>query len=470
MTPEIIREDVECTASENKQIHVRTACLLPVTIAGYTEKIRFLVSDELRNDVTLGRNWLKAQKAVQDHDLDCLYIGETMRRRVFLSGDNNAPPELVAHENFFDYVQYGFPPEHVSSLQQLLHDFTDVFFRTGPLKLTPYVTHDIELTRDEPFRIPPYRYSAEKKKTIKTQVREMLADGLIEPSSSPYSSPIVMDRKKDGDFRFCNDFRRLNSITKDTAQNLAIIREVIKDIGSAKIFTTLDLKHGYWQIPLTERAKKLTAFATPDGGLYQWRVMPFGLKNAPGCFNNFITQEVLSGYVNEFVRSYLDDFVIYSSTWEEHLVHLSKVFERLRIYELICAIKKCYFGKQSLEFLGHEITGEGNRAKPEHIRAILNYPVPRNRKDLRGFLGTCEWLREYIQNYTQIAFPLTALLSSKLAWAWTDESQRAFESLKRVFNAPLILSRPEPGKPFYLQTDACATGMGAGSAMLVSAA
>ena len=123
--------------------------------------------------------------------------------------------------------------------------------------------------------------------------------------------------------------------------------------------------------------------------------------------------------------------------------------------------EKCYFGKQSLEFLGHVITGEGNRAKPEHIRAILNYPVPRNRKDLRGFLGTCEWLREYIQNYTQIALPLTALLSSKLAWAWTDESQRAFDSLKRVFNVPLILSRPEPGKPFYLQTDACATGMGA---------
>ena len=100
---------------------------------------------------------------------------------------------------------------------------------------------------------------------------------------------------------------------------------VIKDIGSAKIFTILDLKHGYWQIPLTERAKK--------------RVMPFGLKNAPGCFNNFITQEVLSGYINDFVTSYLDDFVIYSSTWEEHLVHLSKVFERLCIYELTCAMK-----------------------------------------------------------------------------------------------------------------------------------
>ena len=464
LTPKILREKVEYiiyTACKTRTITVKTACVLPVTIGGVTEMVRFLVSDELRTDVTLGRTWLKTQKAVYDHDLDCLYIGDGMRRRVFLSSNNDASPECNAPENFFEEVQHGFPREYAPRLQHLLREYADIFFRAGPLQQTPYVTHDIELMKNEPFRIPPYRHSAEKKRLIQKQVREMLADGLIEPSFSPYSSPIVMDKKKDGNFRFCIDFRRLNAITKDTAQNLPIIREVIKDIGSAKIFTTLDLKHGYWQIPLTEHAKKYTAFATPDGGLYQWRVMPFGLKNAPGCFNNFITQEVLSGYINEFVRSYLDDFVIYSSSWDEHLAHLSKVFERLRIYKLTCSVKKCFFGKQNLEFLGHEITSEGNRAKPETIRAIQNFPVPQNRKDLRGFLGTCEWLREYIANFTQIALPLTALLSSKQAFVWTSESQRAFENMKRVFNAPLILSRPDPGKIFYIQTDACSTGMGA---------
>ena len=150
LTPDIIREDVQCiiyTASKNQKIHVRTACFLPVTIAGYTEKVRFLVSNELRNDVTLGRSWLKAQKAVQDHDLDCLYIGEKMRRRVFLSCDNNASPELVAPENFFDYLSMDS--------------------RLNTLKQMPYVTHDIELTSDEPFRISPYRYSAKKRKPFK---------------------------------------------------------------------------------------------------------------------------------------------------------------------------------------------------------------------------------------------------------------------------------------------------------------
>ena len=143
--------------------------------------------------------------------------------------------------------------------------------------------------------------------------------------------------------------------------------------------------------------------------------MPFGVKNAPGCFNNFITQEVPSGYINEFVRSYLDDFVIYSSSWDEHLAHLSKVFERLRIYKL----KISFFGKQNLEFLGHEITSEGNRAKPETIHAIQNFEI-------------------HFQ--IQIVLPLTDLLSSKQVFVWTSESQRAFENMKRVFNAPLILS------------------------------
>ena len=139
----------------------------------------------------------------------------------------------------------------------------------------------------------------------------MLADGLIELSPSLYYSPIVIAQKKDGSFRFCIDYRRLNAITKSRAQILPIIQEVVKNIGSAKVFSTMDLKSGYWQTRLTVRAKSYTAFSVPENGLYQWRVMSFGLKNALGCFNDFITQEVLSGFVNRFVKYYLNDFVIY---------------------------------------------------------------------------------------------------------------------------------------------------------------
>ena len=142
-------------------------------------------------------------------------------------------------------------------------------------------------------------------------------------------------------------------------------------------------------------------------------------------------------------------------------MHLNKVFERLRVYQLTCSVKKCFFGKESLEFLGLQITSEGNKAKPEHVRAIINWPVPRNHRELRKFLGTCEWLREFIPKFSLITLPLTALLSSKLSWRWTDKSQCVFEVLKREFGKPLELCRPDPGKPFILPTDAHATGMGA---------
>ena len=441
---------------------VENACTLPVIIDGLTERIRFLICDELNSEVTLGKTWLKAQKVVHDHALDCLYIGVKSRRRVYLSRDNNKPRKCPAPpHDYFEEVKQNFPVEYTDRLKNLLSEYTDVLYGIGPLRQTPYIVHDIELTDDKPFRIAPYRYSIDKKRAIREQVREMLADGLIEPSSSPYSSPIVMAKKKNGEYRFCVDFRRLNSVTKSRAQNLPIIQEVVKDIGNAKVFSTLDLKSGYWQIRLTDRAKPYTAFSTPDGGLYQWRVMSFGLKNAPGCFNDFITQEVLSGFADLFIKSYLDDFVVYSDTWEQHLMHLNLIFERLRTYELSCSVSKCFFGYTSLEFLGYGITSSGNEAKPEHVRAILEAPIPTNRKGLRKFFGICGWLREFIPNFAILALPLSALLSQSRPWRWKMEEQQAFDAIKQAFSAPLTLFRPERGKAFILQTDACKTGMGA---------
>ena len=465
ITPDIPREKVNIivhTAGKNHTIEIRQSCELSLTINGAITPMRFLISDNLTSDLTLGKTWLKAQRVVHDHGLDCLYIGVNSRQRVYLTRDDNALPDSnqIPNELPGD-ISHGFPEEHAPKLEKLLRDYADIFLGNGPLRQTRFSEFDIELLDKKPFRIAPYRYSPEKKRAIQSQVREMLAEGLIEPSVSPYSSPIVMVRKKDGRFRFCVDYRRLNAVTESRAQNLPIIQEVVKDFGNAKIFSTLDLKSGYWQIPLVPRAKPYTAFATPDGGLYQWRVMSFGLKNATGCFNDFVSQEVLCGYMNTFVRSYLDDFMVYSESWEEHLVHLNLIFERLRIYNLTCSLEKCFFGHRDLEFLGYRITSSGNEAKTEHVRAIIDAPTPHNRRDLRKFFGICGWLREFIPDFARHALPLTAHLSAKSAWRWTAKEQQAFDAIKRAFSAPLVLHRPDPGKPFVLQTDASAEGMGA---------
>jgi hypothetical protein len=245
------------------------------------------------------------------------------------------------------------------------------------------------VTDPKPFRLPLYRYSVAKEKAIQEQVKEILASGVIEALSSAYSSTIVIAAEKDGKFRFCDDFRCLNGIAEDSVQLLLVIHEVLKVFGEATIFSMLDLPSGYWQIPLTDRAKKYRAFVTPDGGQYAFRVTPFGLQEAGRTCTQLVGQEVLDDLMRKCCMHYLDDICVYSKNWTEHLQHLALVFERLSTYGLTCAFDKCTFGRPRLEYLGHIVTGTHNEAKPEHIRAVLEAQVPRSRKDLRAFFGVC---------------------------------------------------------------------------------
>lgn len=237
------------------------------------------------------------------------------------------------------------------------------------------------------------------------------------------------------------DYRRINKQTVDAPQFLPRIHEILKDLGSAKIFTTLDLKSGYWQIPLAPEARKYTSFTTPSGSQYQFRVVPFGLKNAPGTFQTLM-QHVLADHWGEFAIAYLDDIIIYSDKWEQHLLHLALVFERLNIYGLTCSPQKFLLGQTSLPYLGHVVTSEGNLPQPKHLQAILSAEPPRTSKGLRSLLGTMNWLHE-------------------TSYKWTAEATRALEAVKKAFVHHEPLSQPDPQLPFILQTNARARGMGA---------
>lgn len=182
----------------------------------------------------------------------------------------------------------------------------------------------------------------------------MLAAGVIEHSVSDYCSPVVLVTKKDGSMRFCTDYRRLNQPTKDEAAPLPKIQAALRDFGTAAVFSAIDLKSGYWQIPLEDGSKHLTTFATPDGATYQYRVMRFGLKNAPANFQKLMTR-ALAGYLGKFVHVYLDDIIVFSTDHQQHLGHLRLVLERLQEYGLKCAIEKCKFGIAELPYLGHVI-------------------------------------------------------------------------------------------------------------------
>lgn len=322
-------------AISGSQMEILGTKTVEVNVGDRTLSVRFWVTAQpMIHPVILGSAWLHQEKVTLDFARKCAYVGSTATRLTVHWELQTPPAFTVNHDLAID-----FPTTLAPHFREVLKDFPDVF-ATGPLPLPTETTqHKIILTDNRPFRVPAYRYSPEKRREIYAQVEEMLSTGVIEQSISPYSSPIVMVNKKNGQRRFCVDYRRLNAITVDEPSDLPIIADMLRDLGTATMFTTLDLKSGYWQIPLHCDTKPLTAFTTPSGGSYQFKVMPFGLKNAPATFQRLMAQEVLTGYLSHFVLVYLDDIIVYSNGPEEHVYHLRLVFERLRQHGLRCALE-----------------------------------------------------------------------------------------------------------------------------------
>jgi hypothetical protein len=443
------RATIEASGSLNSSLHVGDQTY---------EDVTFLVVDELRDDVILGLQWLRDSRATMDFTLGCVQHGVTGRHTTYWNRErpfsaNTDVPETVI-------PSHGFPPSCAREFRDIVHEFASVLNEQGATATVRVVTHVIRLIKDEPFRIRPYHLSEDKKRALYECVGEMLATGVIERSDSDYCSPVVLVKKKDGTVRFCTDYRRLNLLTKDEAAPLPRIQEVLRDFGTATVYSSLDLKSGYWQIPMDQASKRLTAFATPDGATYQYRVMPFGLKNAPATFQKLMAR-VLTGLLGRCVHVYLDDIIIYSRSHEEHVAHLRQVFERLREYGLRCAIAKCRFGVQELPYLGHVIGSECNRPQERHLQQIQDAPTPRTKKQLQSFLGLANWVREYVPRFAETAAPLTDLLHKGKPFKWTPAIQEAFHQLKTAMNKPLVLHRPNPELDFILQTDASGVGIAA---------
>lgn len=425
-----------------------------MTLEGTNFEVLFYVVPQLRKPVILGRDWLDREEAVIDIRRRCIHVGATYRLTAYF---NEAQPDVDVK---IPHLQNNFPRELQAAFTQLTVTFGSLFAEGDSIATTKSCSHRIRLTVDQPHKLPPYRYSEVKKKALNEEVERMLASQVIEPATSRYISPVVMIPKGDR-FRICVDYRRLNRITVDEQAPLPLIHDTLRDLGQATVFSTIDLRNGYWQIPMEPESKPFTAFATPDGATYQFRVMPFGLKNAPATFQRFMAQEVLVGFLRRFVMVYLDDIVIYSQNHQEHLRHLHLVFERLKIHGLRCAPDKCRFATDQIEYLGYSVTAQGNQPQQKHLQEIAQYPAPLNKKQLSQFLGTANWLREYVPRYAQLSHALTDLLQKNKKWKWTDAEQAAFDGLKAAIAKPLWLSRPDPQLPFVLQTDASQLGMAA---------
>ena len=325
---------------------------------------------------------------------------------------------------------------------------------------TILVQHFISVGDVTPIQQKPYRVLYSRREQVQQELDRMLQAGVIRPSTSPWASPIVLVNKKDWGIRFCVDYRKLNQVARFDAYPMPRIEELIDTIGPAVVISTLDLAKGYWQIPMAEESKDKTAFTTPFG-LFEFQVMPFGLHSAPATFQRMINHVLRECW--SFARSYLDDIVVFSNSWEEHLNHLCQVLECLQKAQLTVNMSKCQFGKIEVHYLGHVIGGGTVKPDPQKLEAVDNYPVPATKKEVRAFLGLSGYYRRFVPHFATIAEPLTELTKAKNPdkAKWSDRCERAFCKLKELLLTPPILKVAEPTKCYVLQTDASEQGLGA---------
>ena len=288
----------------------------------------------------------------------------------------------------------------------------------------------------------------------------MLDNDFIEPSQSEWSSPCILVPKPDGTFCMCTDYRKVNSVTKTDTFPIPRINDCIDNIGQAKYVTKFDLLKGFWQIPLTNRAKEISAFVTPDR-LYQYKVMPFGMKNSPETF-----QRLVNSLISNLAacKAYIDDAIIFSEEWERHLQTIRNFFDRLSEAKLTVNLTKSEFCHANLTFLGHTV-GQG-LVKPveAEVEAISDFPVPSGKRQLMRFLGMAGYYRKFCINFSVIAEPLTNLLGKRVKFIWTDNCQKSFEKLKAILKSAPVLLAPRFDKEFKLAVDA--SDVGAGSVLL----
>ena len=339
----------------------------------------------------------------------------------------------------------------------MLSKFSEVL--TTEPGLTDLATFDIDTGGTDPIQQRPYSTPVALKAKVDEELAWLLDKGYIVPSSSPWASPMVTVRKADGSARLCVDYRKINSLTRPMPFFMPRVEEVVEGIGKARYISKLDLAKGFYQVPLTMTAMAKTAFTCHKGN-FQFTRMPFGVKNAPACFQ-LLMQRVL-GDITEFSTAYMDDVVIFSPTWEDHIVHISKVLDRIGKAGLTVNPKKCCWGGKAVEFLGHFV-GRGSMSVPEHrCTALANYTKPMTKKGLRAFLGSVGFYRRYLPqlaNWTSILTPKTLKQAPPIV-DWTGEEVSAFNSICSFFCEPSTLCIPLPHDELSIVTDASGKGIG----------
>ena len=417
------------------------------------EEGKYLIEIENKNNVSV---LLPRKCLLGNIEFSCMMVGKVSTNWQVADAQDD---DITIAEPISDL---NVDAEFKKPITDLLHNFPNLFAtENSELGSTGLIKHSIDTQGKGPIRLRPYRTGRKQKEELERQIKEMMATNVIQHSTSPWAAPVILVEKKSGELRFCIDYRKLNSLTKKDSFPLPRIDSTLDRLYGKKFFTTLDLASGYWQIELDDPSKEKTAFIV-ENNLYEFIRMPFGLCNAPATFQrvmNYILRDV-SG-IKALV--YLDDVIIFSETFEDHLRDIKEVFTLIQNAGLKLKLKKCQFMKKSVQYLGHIISRDGIGPDPKTIEKIANYKTPISADEVRSFLGLAGYYRRFIPNFGSIAQPLTAKTHKdvvKNKFIWTDIDQKAFDFLRTCLITPPLLAYPDFNLEFLLFTDACDYGIG----------
>lgn len=441
----LVRSAVSCTVASGAHCEGIGHISTPITLLNNTHFVDVLVFPELTHSLILGVDFWKIMKIVPNLRENVWHFAEA--KSVSIASASGV-------ENF-DELTFNQKAQISTLVESKIQLMGDTF---GCCRVAE---HDIELLPDtQPIKQRYYPVSPFKQSIIDGEIDEMLKLGIIEPSKSPWSSPVCLVRKSDDSYRFCIDFRKLNAVTKKDSYPIPYISAILDKLRCAKFISSIDIKSAFWQVPLSERSREYTAFTVPGRNLYQFCRMPFGLTNAPATWQRIIDR-VLGSDLEYNVMVYLDDIIIISESFEEHLKVLGLVFDRLREAGLGVKREKCHFCKPELRYLGYMVDSRGLRPDPEKVNAIVNMAPPNNITEVRRFIGTASWYRRFVPDFSSLLAPILNLTKKGNRWKWSSDCQESFNAVKEALITAPILVSPDFGRMFTLQTDASSYGLGA---------